>query len=404
MARDNDFVVIQRAKVLEQGLQDVKKEDLRSRLYHVVLWPGKATKKPVVPGEKMRVKFRRSKKSTGMAAHVVLAEELRDVCVGLSTFQGRDRKYRTSGLSCFIKVHAPSYTETPAARDVRERALLEPLQELRHFQSVSIEGTLPAINYQIARQLTHQVFDRGLVLTTIDELLTHGDQTSSTGDHDVAEAQYQRAYEYFHHMYAHERHVFMHPTDFAALEFKIMQHCALNWISAGNFSYALKAATSGLNVANRLFGFDAPMTTGPPTGPDGPIPTIAFRKRTWECIREGAARYGQKIKAEDMGRCYYYKSISERVMYGDEAKEEVEEDKSNGIGCCVVSDTMRDNVPAELLRLETRTMEKLAGGCREKRGEEGEGEDEDEDEDKGLKGNVGCTCFLRERSGEIPLE
>lgn len=390
MARENEFVVIERAKVLEQGRKDVKKEDTAIMVYHVALWPGKATKEPIVPGERMRVQMGGAKNSkTDMAAHVILAAELHDICIGLSTFQGQDGNYRTSGLYCLIKVLPPSYTEDPAARDVRERALLEPLQKLRHFQTVSIEGTLPAVNYQITRQLTHQTFDRDLVLTTIDELITNGDQFSSAGDLDIATAHYQRAQEYFHHAVTHERHVFTHPADFAANEFMNLQHRSLNWILAGNFDDALEAADIALQVANQLFRLNSPMTTGPPTGPGGRITAAAFRKWTCECIKEGAARYGQKIKAEDIGRCYYYKSISEHVLYGDEATAQADEDKFTGIGCCLVSDTMKDNVPQELLQLDMWTMENLPGGCTGKGDEEGdedgwvdeEWEDGEEDEE-----------------------
>ena len=48
-------------------------------------------------------------------------------------------------------------------------------------------------------------------------------------------------------------------------------------------------------------------------------------------------------------------------MLGDEAAEQAEEDKFTAIGCCVVSDTMKDDVPGELLKLDTRTMESLKG-------------------------------------------
>ena len=126
----------------------MKKEDATFFIYNIALWPGKATKKPFVPGERVRIKLGRGEDLKGdMDAHVIRTEELRDVCVGLSKFLGPNGRYRTSGLSCLVKVLSPPYTETAAARDIRERALLDPLQNLRHFQSVSIEGTLPAINY-----------------------------------------------------------------------------------------------------------------------------------------------------------------------------------------------------------------------------------------------------------------
>lgn len=363
MARDNQFVVIEHAKELEQGPKDMKEEDTTIMIYNVALWPVKASKKPIVPGEKMRMKLERPEASnTDVDAHVITAEDLHDLCVGLSTFQGPESKYRTSGLSCLIKVHPSPYSETPAARDTRERALLEPLQKLRRLHNVSIQGTLPAIDYQISRQLTHPTFDRGLVLTTIDELITSGNQSSSTGASSIATAYYQRAHEYFHHCVSHEHHVFKHPADVPALEFRIMQHRALNWIESGNFSDALQAAQIALYVANQLFRLNAPMTAGPPTDNNGRVGAGAFRKWTCDRIKEGAARYGQRIKCEDIGRCYYYKSISEHVVHGEEATEQAEDDKFTAIGCCVVSDTMKENVPGELLQLDIRTMEKLPTG------------------------------------------
>ena len=394
MARDNHFVVIEHAKELEQGPKDVKKEDPSIMVYNVTLWPGKATKKPVVPGERMRMRLKKARASEeNMIAHVMLADELGDICIALSMFQGPKGRYRLSGLSASteINVHKIAHTETAAARDERERALLEPLQKLRRLEDVSIKGTLPAINYQISRQLTHTNFDRGLVLTTIDELITNGDQASSGGDYAIATAYYQRAHEYFHHSAAHERHVFTDPAEFSAFEFKIMQHRSLNWLNAGNFDDALEAAQIAIYVANQLFLIDSPMTTGPPADAKGRVSAGALRKWTCECIKDGAARHGQRIKAEDIGRCYYYKSIAEHVVLGGKAAAQAEDDKFTGIGCCVVSETMEDNVPGELMQLDSRIMENLPVGGGEEGDEEGwvdeewqtdEGEDEDgEDEE-----------------------
>ncbi|KAM0800039.1 hypothetical protein BDR22DRAFT_821826 [Usnea florida] len=387
MARGNEFAVIEFGKELEQVPEKMKKEDTSIMIYNVTLWPGKATKKPVVPGETMRMRLYRGKASEkDMNARVIFAEDIRDVCVGLSTYQGAKGKYRTSGLSCTINVHPSPETETPATRDTRERALLEPLQKLRCFKNVSIQGTLPAIKYQITQQLTHQRFDRGLVLTTTDELITSGDQASSNGDYSIATAYYQRAHEYFHHSAAHENHVFTHPAEIMAFEFKTMQHRALNWILAGNFSDALEVAQIALSVANQLFRLNSPIQNGPPTDSSGRVSAGAFRKWTCECIKEGAARNGQRIKCEDIGRCYYYKSISEQVVLGDEGAEQAEEDKFTAIGCCVVSDTMKDDVPGELLKLDTQTMENLKGEEADSEGwvdeEEWEdGEDEENDVD-----------------------
>ena len=368
MARENHFVVIERGKVLEQGPKDVREEDPTFMVYNVALWSGKAYKKPIVPGERVRIKM-----GTGvdmkkdLDAHVVRAEELRDVCVGLSTFQGRSERYRTSGLSCLVKVRSPPYTETAAARDVRERALLEPLQKLRHFKNVSIEGTLPAINYQITRQLTHQSFDRGLVLDTINELITSGDQSSSTGHHGMATAHYQRAHEYLEHCLTYQRPNFTHPADAAAFEFQIALHFARNWISAANFPHARQVAEVALTAAGQFFRFNAPATTGPPTDSQGRVSTAARRRWVSECVKNGAARSGQRIKAEDLGRCHYYMGIAMQVLSGDGATKLADHHKMQGLGCCLVSETMTYDVPAELLQLDIRTMENLPGEvCRQR--------------------------------------
>ena len=381
MARENYFVVIESVKQLEQGPKDVKKEDARKMVYNVTLWPGKATKKPVVPGERMRIKMERAGASQkDMFAHVVLADELSDVCVGLSTLQGPKGRYRTAGLTASIYVHEPTYTETATARDVRERALLEPLQKLRHFAHVSICGALPAINCQIARQLTHQAFDRGLVLSTIDEIIANGDKALSTGEFGIASAYYHRAQEYFNHSFSHRRHVFTDPADVSALEFKIMQHHALSWIKSGNFSNALKAAQMALYVADQLFQRNSSMTAGPPVDRYGNTSSDVFRKWKWECIKEGAARYGQRIKCEDIGRCHYYKSLSEHVLRGDDGAELAQKDKFTALNCCVVSETMASNVPGELSKLDPPVMEELPeGGKEEEEDEEGWVDEEWED-------------------------
>ena len=370
MARDNHFVVIEHVIELEEGPEDVMEEDTSKRIYNVALWPRKATQNAVVPGERMRMTLERAESSeTEKNMHVILAEEVRDVCIGLSTFHGPGANYRTSGLSCLINVYPPAYTGTPAARDIRERTLLEPLQKLRHFKDVLIQGTLPAIDYQVSRQLTHQAFDRGLVLDTFEELVASGDQSSANGDYSIATAYYQRAQTYFHHCVAHQFHVFT-PGDLPALKFKIMQHRALNFIEEGDFCDALRAALTALHVMGQRFdvmSLEWLIMTGSRTFSDDRIGAGSWRVWACERIKEGAAQHGQRIKCEDVGRCYYYKSISEYIVWGCEAREETPNDKLTAIACCFMSDTMKDNVPEELLQLDIRTMEKLPQRTREEK-------------------------------------
>ena len=348
MRRENDFVVIERAEALKQEPNDMYIDTKVE--YNIELWPGKATRDPVVPGKRMRMALKRKKASkTAMDAHVILASELRIVCARLSTFLVAIGGYRTSKLFCEVKVHPPTYTETPADRDIRERSLLEPLHNLRDFQSVSIQGALPTINYQTIRQLTHQELDHGLVLTTIDELITDGDHASRTGCHDIATAYYQRADEYMHHILTYEGHLFT-GLGILVFQFKTKYHSALNWIHDDKFLHAYNAAGDAILLADKLFSQGSPMPANSTKDWKALI--------SWRCqqVKEGAARLGQKIKAEDIGRCYYYMSIAIQMLHGGQTCDEVNTDRLLGIRCCDVSETMTDDVPGELLQLEIQTM------------------------------------------------
>lgn len=70
---------------------------------------------------------------------------------------------------------------------------------------------------------------------------------------------------------------------------------------------------------------------------------------------------GQRIKYKDIGRCYYYKSITEYVLGGDEAAKQADEDKLTTIKCYIVSETvtLEKKVLKELMELEIRTIKRL---------------------------------------------
>ena len=361
MGLDNDFVVIERAaKQLEQTKGDYREEDAAIMVYRVTLWPGKASETVNVPGERMRIHFAAHGQSTGGPAYVMLVEELRDFCVGLSTFTDSAGQYRLKGIEARVTIRQPLTPENPRARAERERSLLLPLAKLRFLDKVVIEGVKPTVESLYATQMTRPCFDPTLIKYTIEELISSGDSAREIGHFGVANAYYNRASDYFHHFAKHERNVFEHPADPLAFEFKILQHRALNWLEDDNFYDALEVATLALRVAIQLFEIDAP-TAGPPIDARGRIKKGALRQ--WRCnaIKDGAERYGQRIKCEDVGRCYYYKSIAEHCVGGDEATEEAEEDKFTAIGCCVVSETVteEENVPKELLELDMRTMKRL---------------------------------------------
>ncbi|KAK4694674.1 hypothetical protein P7C71_g2943, partial [Lecanoromycetidae sp. Uapishka_2] len=159
-----------------------------------------------------------------------------------------------------------------------------------------------------------------------------------------------------------------------------MQHRALNWIEDNNFEDALGAAELALQMAQQLFAIGAHTSGGPETDAQGRVKKGRLRAWICQCIKDGAERYEQRIKSEDIGRCYYYRSIAGHCVYGDDATEEADEDKLTAIGCCVVSETATDeeNIPKELMELDVRIMKSLL-----RDGEEPDDDDEWEDVSEG---------------------
>jgi hypothetical protein len=381
MARDNDFVVVQpTVDELEQAEDDLKEEDEAIMIYNVKLWPGKRTMMANIPGERMRIWLGKYGQTVVGSLYVILVEELRDFCIALSISMRPYGRYRIHGLDAYITLRPAAEGDTPRVKKERQDVLLQPLSKLRKLGSIQILGVESEVESQYREQVTCLKFDENVAYSTFNELISSGDQARELGHFHVATAYYQRASEYFHHFAKHERTIFSNPADPLAFEFKIMQHRALNGIEEGNFHDAFECAKIALHVATQLFWIDAPVTD-PPIDAKGRISKGALRQ--WNCnwIKDGAARYGQRIKCEDVGRVYYYKSISEHLHFGDEATEQADEDMYTAIGCCIVSETAtnEENIPKELLELDMRTMARLRA---DDGGEDNEWEDEEwEDEE-----------------------
>ena len=362
MGLDNDFVVIERAaKKLERTNDDIPEENAIDMLYNE-LWPGKACEKVDVPGERMRICFAERGQSATGPAYVMLVKELRDFCVDLSIFPDVAGQYRVCGLKVHITIRQPLTSETPQARAERERSLLLPLAKLRSLKNVEIQGVEPAVETLYAAQMTRPRFDAQLVKSTIEELVSSGDSSTKIGLFDIGTAYYCHAHFYLQHFTkVNVREVFEHFADPLAFEFKILQRRAFNCIEDDAFPDAFELANLAIRTADQLFAIDAP-TAGPPTDRRGRTTKGAMRQ--WKCnrIKDAAERNGQRIKCEDIGRCYYYKSIVEHLLGGDAVTEQADEDKYTAIGCCVVSDTVteEENVVKELLELDMRTMKRLS--------------------------------------------
>lgn len=361
----NEFVVVESAaKELEQRKSDMGQEDTQIMQYRVKLWPGKKCKMGDVPNERMRIWLgKEDSQANGTEnkswIYVVLVEELRDLLVGLSIYRGRYGPYRVLGLVAKITVPKPVVEEMQKQRKARERRLLDPVMKLRFLSSVEVEGVTPGRSQAVSDQLRRSIWDRQIVYATFDELLEAGNQAREMGHHTVASGYYRLASDYASHFEEHKRYVFTDPIDPVAFQFKVNLQRSRTWIEAGYFEIAFGAAAVALDAANAIFRRNMSAVGPPPVGADGRVKKGAFRKWTCECIKDGAAKYGQRIKAEEIGAAYYYKSIAEHCAEGNAAIEQAFEDKMVGIGCCAISDTAPKDCIKELVELEKRTMKRL---------------------------------------------
>ena len=317
----------------------------------------------------MRIRFfkRQKRPIARLDAVVLLVDELRDFCVTLLFSGTQGGIHRTAALCAHVQLSKALNGEI-SDQDM----LLKPLRKLRHLQSVTIEGKSSADGEGLLGVMEQKTFDEELVISTIEELIYNGDEARDNDLYDVGTVYYQRAHEYYdhfanHHLYG--EYIFGQTLgNVSKFEFKIMQHRALNWILDGDSNQAFRASNLALDCANMLFRIGAPPNQVPPTKRRDKVGRAARRK--WDCqrVKEGAGRTGQIIKAEDIGRCYYYRGIARHVLGGDKAAEEADNDKMAGIGCCEVSDTMGDeDVPKELLEFDKRAMENLKSGSSDER-------------------------------------
>lgn len=393
--RNNKFVVIERSQLLEP-LESQMEDDPANEIYNIKMWPGKKVKTADVPGVMMRVRLTKdlgaSDQSAELDMSVVLVEELYDLCTSLSLLLEADGTYQTAGILACVQFLGPASKKTSQERDNIRTALSRPLAQFRHFRDIEVVGMSRVDAMTLLGSSLSKNFDAVVLKTTINDLIFSGDQARQRGHFDVATVYFQRAYEFFEHCMPSEA-TFNNHVETMAIEFKIMQHRALNWIEAGDFDNAENTATMALDLSESLFqtlNADDPnsaQANEPRKNVEGVVTVGAMREWRCRCIKEGAEKAGQRIKAEDVGRVFYYKSIAEHILGGKAMKKEAEEDKMMGIGCCVVSDTIgQENIPKELLEFDIKIMEGLKSAPTDDDEWEDESEwgddDEWEDEDE----------------------
>ncbi|KAL8920096.1 MAG: hypothetical protein Q9208_006449 [Pyrenodesmia sp. 3 TL-2023] len=363
----NEFVVVERAaKELEQKKSDMREEYKEVMQYRVKLWPGKRCRTSNVPNERMRIWLgKEDSPANGIEnkswIHVVLVEELRDLLIELSIYHGRYGPYRILGLVAKIKVPKPTAEESQKEEDARENKLLNPVMKLRFLSSVEVEGVTPGRSQTVSDELHRSMWDHHIVYATFNELLDAGNQACDMGHYTVANGYYRLASDYVSHFEKHKRYVFTDSIDPVAFEFKVNLQRSRNWIEAGDLFNARGAARAALHITDAIFPMRAPGVGPPLVGADGRVKKGAYRKWTCECIKDGAARYGQRIKAEEVGAAYYYVSIADYCTWGTSATEQAEEDRLVGIGCCAISDTAPKDCIRELLELDARITKRSMG-------------------------------------------
>ncbi|KAL8641278.1 MAG: hypothetical protein Q9228_001897 [Teloschistes exilis] len=355
----NSFIVIEcAAPELDQKKGEFGKEDKRIMLFKVTLWP-KRCETVAIPNERMRVWLghddpvgKKKKRKTPASKPwfcVVLAEELRNVLAGLAVFQNENGTYRTFGLSARVTMTPTKAEETESKRTTREAKLLDPLLNFRFLKSMKIEGASDDNMRYISEQVCRQKWDNYQVYSTITALIQAGDNCFGLGHHDAASGYYNRAHDYAIHFISNEKQIIIHPADPVAFLFKINLQRARNWIEQDNFEDAIDATQCALSAAEMLSQTNEPSVGPPPLDEHNGISRGRFRQWTCECIRDGAAKFGQRIKAEDIGCAYHYRSITEQAIEG----------RAIGIGCCVISDAAPKDAPRPLLELDMRTMQRL---------------------------------------------
>lgn len=394
LGRENDFIVVECAtRKLEQAKRDLVEEihGAGSRMTPTTkevlnVWPGRKFKHIQVPHERMRIRlvaFGKRKEPISWC-RVVLQEELLDLCAGLSTFLEKfhchwttEPRYRVAGLSIRIALRPPRAPEIERDQDIREARLLYPVMKLRLLKDVEVVGAAANMTQFVSEQLRSGKFDRKLLCSTCDDIMSAGDLAGSIGHHSAVSGYYSQASDYLHHFKL--RYLFTNSVDPVTLEFRLKAKRARSWLELLRFDDALEAMRSNLSFANSKYLTCVPTTMAGKTRPctqgqslqihfvkkESP-PTLASREhanrsefRKWSCARfnDAAPHFDFRITTDEIGRCYMYKSIAERCAEDDETNLEADEDKLMAVECCMISHTAAQGCVDELLEFERHILQ-----------------------------------------------
>lgn len=380
MGTYNEFAVVEFAvEELKQYSSDMGEEDTSIMKYRAKLWPGPKCWVGSIPNERMRIWFGKEDAATDRTRqeswfYVMLVEELRDVLAGLSIYQGKHGPYRILGLSAVITLGPPVGEETKEQTKAREDKLLNPILKLCFLGSAKVEGATPGRGEYLSEQVRRSEWDVQTIYSTFNELIEAGDEArkvaainerrargeiSPISHYNVAHGYYRQASDYINHFIEQKRYVFTNAADHMACTFKLSLQRLRIWIeegSLGSFRDALRAAGTALATAYTIF------RSNPAMFDLGTLPVGDDRiERKWksERLKAGAAAFGQRIKCEEIGAAYYYRSLAAFFVGGNAVKRQTEQDRLMAISCFTLSETASEDYANEFRELERRTMARV---------------------------------------------
>lgn len=305
----------------------------------------------------------------------MLDEELRDFLINISILRNEDGSWSTLGLSASITFHE-STEEVGRKRQARESILVQAISKLRLLKAVTVKGTTVESATLISERVRKQAWDAEVVYSTIRELLAAGDGAFDIGHHGVAERYYSLATQYTFAFIQRDRQVYATWDDITFMFLTDLRR-SRNWIEEDEFIKSFEHADSSIQTAEKLLGANGPVFGG--NVYDISRRSIQDRDRQSFCdsIKAGAAKYGERIKCEDVGRAYYYKSLaghciglkvgsrwglkapSNRDKYDSQSCiAQAYEDRLTAIACFNISETTPSDSVQELHELAKRTMER----------------------------------------------
>ena len=362
MLAQNDFVVLETPdKDLDKTSEDYTVCDGVSTRYDVTLRPSILGKGLELPGERLRIWPQRKEEWDAEFYYVLLLEELPCFCLALWMLDRKrlirnpdQRFYRHARIQIRLSPDSEAWrTEEKISR------LLEPLWHFRCLENIMVKGiqTIAApYLLQMIEYFLEQDVDPFFVSEIVKYFIHCGDRASAMGYNHVATTYYQRAANSLQQCKG-----YFNATIERFIIFRIMRRRAFNWIESDRFIEALEAASAAIGTAVSLCVQMNP-NSPPGNGNDSDYSTsIAYRDWFREGIDLVPESDKHRLACEDVGRCYYYKAICERICYKPDEERFARESKlmSREFYRMHTTASEIDSIVRELKELEQRTLKRV---------------------------------------------